>query len=113
MRRQEAEQVIAAGHEGTFGAVLRDTWWPDVDIAWANGRRVRGIGPLVDVVDRRMEAGTRQSVAGVAASADVVVWETDVFNPPDGGPGCSPYTCWLLVYEAGRVRRLRLFHRTT
>jgi hypothetical protein len=40
----------------------------------------------------------------VVASGDVVVWETNVFSPPDGGPGCSPYTCWLLSYDAGRLR---------
>jgi RNA polymerase sigma-70 factor (ECF subfamily) len=110
-RRREAEDTIAAQHDGTFGAVLRDTWWPDVDIAWAGGRRVRGIEPLVNIVDTRMAAGTRQRVTGVAASADVVVWETNMYSPPDAGPGCSPYTCWLLSYDAGRVSRLRLFHR--
>jgi RNA polymerase sigma factor (sigma-70 family) len=112
-RRRQAEDTIAAHHDGTFGAVLRDTWWPDVDIAWAGGRRVRGIAPLVDIVDTRAAAGTRLRVTGVAASADVVVWETNVFGPSDGGPGCSPYTCWLLSYDADRVRRLRLFHRAS
>jgi RNA polymerase sigma factor (sigma-70 family) len=110
-RRREAEDTTAAQHDGTFGALLRDTWWPDVDIAWAGGRRVRGVDPLVNIVDTRMAAGARQRVVDVAASADVVVWETNTFTPPGAAPGCSPYTCWLLSYDAGRVRRLRLFHR--
>ncbi|MEV4175391.1 sigma-70 family RNA polymerase sigma factor [Nonomuraea sp. NPDC049709] len=110
-RRRDAEEAVAAGHHGTFGALLRERWWPDVDIAWANGRRTHGIEHLVRVVDDRMSAGTRQRVTGVAASADVVVWETDVFSPPEAGPGCAPYMCWLLSYDAGRVRRVRLIHR--
>jgi RNA polymerase sigma-70 factor, ECF subfamily len=113
MRHGQAEQTIAAGHRGTFAALLRETWWPDAEVAWPDGRRGHGVDRLVRVVEDRMAAGTRQRVTGVAASADVVVWETDVFTPPDGEPGCSPYTCWLLVYDAGRVRQLRLFHRPT
>ncbi|WP_345391822.1 sigma-70 family RNA polymerase sigma factor [Nonomuraea salmonea] len=33
-RRREADELIAAGHQGTFRAALRESWWPDVEIAW-------------------------------------------------------------------------------
>ncbi|MFB9474277.1 RNA polymerase sigma factor [Nonomuraea salmonea] len=110
-RRREADELIAAGHQGTFRAALRESWWPDVEIAWGNGRRTRGIEHLARVVDVRMGAGTRQRVAQVAASADVVVWETEVFSPAEAGPGCAPWMGWLLAYEGGRVRRVRMIHR--
>jgi hypothetical protein len=110
-RRREAEHAVTAGHQGTFGDFLRDGWHADVDTAWADGRRVRGIAPLVEVMDTSMAAGMRQRVAGVSASRDVVLWEIDVQSPADAGPGCPPYAYWLLFYDQGRVRRLRLFHR--
>lgn len=110
-RRREAEEAVAAGHQGTFEAFLRERWWPDVDIVFGNGRRTRGIGHLTQVVDVRTAAGTRQRLTGVAASIDVVVWETDVSSPPDAGPGCAPSMCWLLSYDADRVRRVRMIHR--
>ncbi|MGW0203370.1 hypothetical protein [Nonomuraea sp. NPDC003201] len=50
-RRREAEEAVAAGHQGTFGALPRERWWPDVEIAWGNGRRTRGTGHLAQVMD--------------------------------------------------------------
>jgi RNA polymerase sigma-70 factor (ECF subfamily) len=110
-RRREAEDAVEAGHRGTFGEILRASWDPGVDVAWADGRRMRGITPVVEVIDRSMAAGVRQRVVGVVASRDVVIWEIDVLKPPGGPPLCPPHACWLLFLDAGRVRQLRLFHR--
>ncbi|MFG1609088.1 RNA polymerase sigma factor [Actinoplanes sp. NPDC049265] len=110
-RRAEAEQAVAAGHAGTFESYLRAGWHADVDAAWASGLRLRGTAPLVEVMNVSMAAGIRQRVADVAATRGLVLWELDVLNPADLADGCPPRAYWLMSLDAGRVCRLRLFHR--
>jgi hypothetical protein len=44
------------------------------------------------------------------AGRDVVIWENDLINPPDDPFHCPPAVVWVNFLEAGRVRRVRLFH---
>jgi RNA polymerase sigma-70 factor (ECF subfamily) len=110
-RRREAEQAVAAGHEGTFDRVLREGWRPDVSATWADGRILNGVEAVARHMDRSMAAGIRQRLAGVVASDGVTIWEMDVINPPGIERPCPPYTVWLLTYDAGRIADLRLFCR--
>lgn len=109
-RRQVAEQTLSAGPRGEFGAVLRETWHPEVETVWADGSRTRGITPMVRVMDSGMDAGVRQRLAGVVASREIVIWDIDVLNPAADPAHCPPRTSWLLVLEHERVRRFHQFH---
>ncbi|MER5304313.1 hypothetical protein ABT039_33275 [Streptomyces lasiicapitis] len=55
-----------------------------------------------------MGVGVRQRLTGVVAGGGIVVWETDVLNPPSAALHCPPHTSWLLFLKSGRVRQLRL-----
>lgn len=110
-RHDEARQTLAAGPQGSFGDLLRETWHPDVETTWADGRRTHGIGPLVEVMDAGQAAGVRQRLVDVVASRDIAIWDIDVLNPAADPAHCPPRTSWLLFLDGGRVRRFRQFHQ--
>jgi RNA polymerase sigma factor (sigma-70 family) len=109
--RAEAETAARAGHEGTFGAYLRDAWHPDVDAAWSDGRRATGIPPLVTVMDRNVSAGMLPRVADVSATRDLVLWEIDVLAVAPAERTCAAQAYWLMSLDRGRVSGLRVFQR--
>jgi RNA polymerase sigma factor (sigma-70 family) len=106
-RRREAEQTLFTGQ---FEQILKDTWHPEVETLWSDGRRMRGTAHLVGVLERSEQARVQQRLTGVTASRDIVIWEMDVLNPPDDPAHCPPSAAWLMFLEAGRVRRFHLLH---
>lgn len=95
---------------GEFAAALRDAWHPQVETHWADGRHTVGQEPLVGLLQRSTGAGVGQRLTRVVASRQLVVWETEVLNPPDDPFHCPAGTVWLLRMDEGQVRHLRLFH---
>jgi RNA polymerase sigma factor (sigma-70 family) len=108
-RRREAEQTLQSGPR-SYAAALRDSWHPELNTTWPDGRRTRGVEPVIDLLDRSSGAGVELRLAGVVASRQIVIWEADVLNPPDDPHHCPAGAAWLMWLDAGRVSRLRLFN---
>jgi RNA polymerase sigma-70 factor, ECF subfamily len=107
-RRREAEQVLLPGPR-EYAATLRDAWHPGLRTMWPDGRHTLGVGPVVDLLDRSTGAGVEQRLTTVVASRQIVIWETEVLNPPEDPHHCPAGSAWLMRLDAGRVSRLRLF----
>jgi len=108
-RRREAEQILLPGPR-EYAAVLRDAWHPRLQTVWPDGRQTLGVAPVIGLLDRSTCAGVRQRLAGVVASRQIVIWETEILNPPDDPQHCPAGSAWLMWLDTGRVKRLRLFH---
>jgi RNA polymerase sigma-70 factor (ECF subfamily) len=109
-RRQEAEQIYAAGQAGSLRQALAGTWSPDLETRWPQGRLTHGFDYLAAAMDRDLSAGVRHRLADVVVGRGVVIWEADLISPPEDPFHCPPSVLWVQTLEAGRVRRLRLFH---
>lgn len=109
-RRREAEETLRAARRGSFAEALAAHWSPEVDITWSRGRRTKGFDYLVRAMNRDLDDGVHQRLTNVVAGREVVIWETDLVNPPDDPFHCPPAAVWVQFLEAGRVRRFRLFH---
>ncbi|MGK5739389.1 RNA polymerase sigma factor [Micromonospora sp. URMC 103] len=107
---REGRDVLAAAMRGEFDRVVRDTWWPDAEMLVPAGG-IRGDRDFaVRGMAKDLGAGVRQRLRNVVASGNVVIWETDLVNPPDDPEHCPPRALWLQVLREGRLRRLTLFH---
>jgi len=47
----------------------------------------------------------------VVASRQIVIWETEILNPPEDPYHCPAGSAWLMRFDVGRVSQLRLFHQ--
>jgi RNA polymerase sigma-70 factor (ECF subfamily) len=94
---------------GDFDQVVADLWWPDAQLA-AGGAVRGGRDYALRAMDSDLDAGVRQTLRNVVAGSDVLIWETDLINPPDNPAHCPPSVVWLHRLDRGRVRRLTLFH---
>lgn len=114
-RRRDAEETLAAARRGEFERVVREAWWPDLTAVLPSGQSVgaeRGEGwnVLVRGMDGDLALGVRQRIRNVVAGGNLLIWEADLISPPDDPGHCPPSVVWLHHLDAGRVRRLRLFH---
>jgi len=110
--RDEAEDAVAAGNSGGFAGILRDRWHRDAVATWSDGRQVHGVRAVAETMNVSVAAGIRQRLVSAVAGHGLAIWEIDVLNPP-GVAGCPAYACWILRFDQGRVRGLRLFHSAT
>ena len=108
--RQDAQDVMDAALHGSFQSALRDRWNPTVEITWPTGKRTRGFDYVVGAMDRDLSAGVRHRIANAVVGRDVVIWESDLINPPEDPFHCPPGVVWALFLVDGRVDRIRLFH---
>lgn len=108
-RRREAEQTLLPGPR-EYATVLRDAWHPGLETRWPDGRHTLGVEPVIQLLDRSTGAGVQQRLTTVVASRQIVIWETELLNPPDDPYHCPAGSAWLMWLDAGRVSRLRLFH---
>ncbi|MEU7923903.1 sigma-70 family RNA polymerase sigma factor [Micromonospora sp. NPDC049107] len=108
-RWREGVDMIATAMRGDFDQVVHDTWWPEAQMIVPGGPRG---GPELALrgMTSDLNAGVRQRLRSVAASGDVLIWETDLISPPDNPDHCPPAALWLQVLREGRVRQLTLFH---
>lgn len=109
-RRREAEEILGAARRGSFAEALAAHWSPEVEVCWSRGKRTRGFDYLVRAMERDLDDGVRHDLGGVVAGREVIIWETELTNPPDDPFHCPPAAVWVQFLEAGRVRRFRLFH---
>ena len=109
-RLREAEQIFAAAYAGTFSQALAATWSPELETRWPKGKQTHGFDYLAGAMDRDLSAGVKHRLNGVVAGRGVVIWEADLISPPEDPFHCPPSVLWVQTLEAGRVRRLRLFH---
>ncbi|WP_113698962.1 RNA polymerase sigma factor [Nonomuraea lactucae] len=108
--RRDAEETLRAAERGSFGEALAAQWSPMVETTWARDKHTHGLDYPVQVMNRNLDDGVRHHLANVVAGHDVVIWETDLTNPPDDPFHCPPASVWVMFMEQGRVGRLRVFH---
>jgi RNA polymerase sigma-70 factor (ECF subfamily) len=109
-RRKEAEETLRAAQCGSFAAVLTELCSPEVEITTVKGKLMKGFDYLLGAMERDLGDGVRQRVANIVAGRDVVIWENELISPPDDPFHCPPAVVWVNFLEAGRVRKVRLFH---
>jgi RNA polymerase sigma factor (sigma-70 family) len=107
-RRREAEQILLPGSR-EYAALLRDAWHPRLQTVWPDGQRTVGVDQVIGLLDRSNGAGVVQRLPNVVASRQIVIWETEVLNPPEDPYHCPAGSAWVMWSEADRVSRLRLF----
>jgi RNA polymerase sigma-70 factor (ECF subfamily) len=108
--RDEAERTVRAANRGQFGTAVRETWRPDLETTWGNGQQAHGLAPVARAMNVDIDYGVRHRLADAVASRDILVWRTDMINPPEDPFHCPPQAIWLLFLDEGRVRQFRLFH---
>lgn len=109
-RRREAEQTLVAAERGEFEQVVRQSWWPDLEVVTPDGQSSRGPGVLLAGMDLDLTDGVRQRIRNVVVSGDVLLWEADLISPPDDPQHCPPGVVWAQRLRDRRVSRIRLFH---
>lgn len=107
----EAVETLAAARQGSFGDVLEERWWPDVRTVGPRGERGLGREFLAVAMDTDLSHGVRQSLTKVTAGDDVRIWESDL-SISDETYCCAQSVVWFQRLDKGRVRGLRLLHRT-
>ena len=110
LRRAEAQTILGAAQDGSFGAALAAHWHPSVETTWPHGIRTTGFDYLIRAMDGDLGDGVRQRLTNVVASRDVVIWETDLISPPDDPFHCPPAVTWVQSLREGRTHHVRLFH---
>ncbi|WP_230689174.1 RNA polymerase sigma factor [Catellatospora paridis] len=109
-RRREAEQTLVAAERGEFAQVVRQSWWPDLEVVTPDGRFSQGPDVLLAGMDLDLTDGVRQRIRNVVVSGDVLIWEADLISPPDDPEHCPPGVVWAQRLRDRRVSRIRLFH---
>ena len=109
VRRREAEQILLPDRR-EYATALRDAWHPRLQTVWPDGRHTVGVDPVIGLLDRSTGAGVVQRLPTVVASRRIVIWETEILNPPEDPYHCPAGSAWVMWLDAGRVSRLRLFH---
>lgn len=105
----EAHDFLDAAMQGHFRKVVDDKWLPEAQLVLKTSVRT-GREAVVRTMDSDLDAGVRQQLRNVVASGDLLIWETDLFSPPDDPAHCPPRALWLHHLTGGRVERMTLFH---
>ncbi len=107
--RREGLETLAEAERGRFGKVLAERWSPTVALLGFE-QPIIGHDFLLRGMEGDLEAGVRQRLRNVVASREIVIWETDLLNPPDDPDHCPPESSWLMTLDGGQIQSLRLFH---
>ncbi len=110
MHRRHAEEILHAAVHGDFGAALAARWDPRLQTTWPGGVHTVGLDHLSRAMDQDLDDGVRQRLTNVVAGREVVIWETDLINPPDDPFHCPPAVLWVQSLHGGRVSGLSMFH---
>jgi RNA polymerase sigma factor (sigma-70 family) len=108
--RHEAEAAVEASRRGSFTGMIRDRFHPGATMTLA-GALTATPAFLQNMLDFTGGAGVRMRLTEVAASRDLMVWETDFISPADDPEHCPPGLVWLHSMREGRTQRLRLAYR--
>ena len=111
LHRRLGEETLVSAHRGHFAEALVDHWSPQLEVTWPTGK-VTDTEYMVAAFGRDVTSGVRHELRNVVASRDVVIWEDAMINPPYDPFHCPPSVVWVLFFDHGRVRRLRLHHPT-
>lgn len=109
-RRREAADAIDDAMRGHFDDVVYSMWLPEATVIDGGGTRIDGREAIIAGMARDLDDGVRQRLLHVVASPDVLIWETEMLNPPDKPDHCPPNAVWLHKMQSGRVRKMTLFH---
>ncbi|NMO56876.1 sigma-70 family RNA polymerase sigma factor [Actinoplanes sp. TBRC 11911] len=109
-RRREASDAIDDAMRGHFDDVVYSMWLPDATVIAGGGVRLDGREAIIAGMAQDLDDGVRQRLLHVVASPDVLIWETEMLNPPDKPFHCPPNAVWLHKMQSGRVRKMKLFH---
>ncbi len=109
-RHHEAAQVLEAARTGRYGEALAAICHPSIEMTWGSGKQTRGLDYPVRSMYRDVGDGVRFRLANVVAGKDVLIWETDLTNPPEDPSHCPPSAVWVHFLEQGRTGRTRLYH---
>ncbi|GAA0615067.1 sigma-70 family RNA polymerase sigma factor [Kribbella sandramycini] len=107
--RRQGLETLAEAEQGRFEKVLAERWSPRVAML-GFGEPIIGHGFLLRGMEGDLAAGVRQRLRHVVASRDIVIWETDLINPPDDPEHCPPASSWLMTLKGGLIQSLRLYH---
>jgi RNA polymerase sigma-70 factor (ECF subfamily) len=110
IRRQAAEEMLAASHRGAFAGAAKERWWPDAEFIGPDGQRLGDQDFMIRGMESDLAHGVRQRLVNVVSSGDLMIWEADLINSPENPDHCPPGVVWLHVLRDERVQRLRLFH---
>lgn len=109
-RRREAADAIDDAMRGHFDDVVYSMWLPEARAVAGGGQLLDGREAIIAGMAKDLDDGVRQRLLHVVASADVLIWETEILNPPDKPFHCPPNAVWLHKMHQGRVRNMTLYH---
>lgn len=109
-RWRQARDVFDAMAAGDFSA-MADVFHPGVQSFWPSGRHGRDAGSVIRVISRNRADGVDHRLSNVVVGRDVMIWESDLVNPPWDPWHCPPSAAWVQSLRDGRVDRLRIVHR--
>jgi RNA polymerase sigma-70 factor (ECF subfamily) len=109
-RRREASDAIDYAMRGHFDDVVYGMWLPEATVLAGGGQMLDGREAIIAGMAKDLDDGVRQRLLHVVASADVLIWETELINPPDKPFHCPPNAVWLYKMQQGRVRQMTLYH---
>jgi RNA polymerase sigma factor (sigma-70 family) len=105
-----ADNAMRAAHYGDYGDAIAEIWSPEIDMTWGSGKRTFGLDYPERSMARDVGDGVVFRVADVTVGGDIVIWKTDLENPPDDPFHCPPDALWVHSLRADRTVRLRIFH---
>jgi RNA polymerase sigma factor (sigma-70 family) len=109
-RRREASDAIDYAMRGHFDDVVYGMWLPEATVLAGGGQLLDGREAIIAGMAKDLDDGVRQRLLHVVAGADVLIWETEMLNPPDKPFHCPPNAVWLHKMQHGRVRKMTLYH---
>jgi RNA polymerase sigma factor (sigma-70 family) len=109
---QDAVDTLAAANRGAFNE-LAVRWSPQLEVIPARGDR-GGADLLVNTLQTEHENGVHRRPVNVVVGGDLVIWETELTNPPNNPKSGPSAAAWVMSLDAnGLVRQMRLFHPQT
>jgi RNA polymerase sigma-70 factor (ECF subfamily) len=106
---QDAVDTLATANRGAFHELIV-RWSPQLEVIPARGDR-GGADLLLHTLQTEHENGVRRRPVNVVVGGDLVIWETELTNPPDNPKRGPSAAAWVMSLDAnGLVRHIRLFH---
>jgi RNA polymerase sigma factor (sigma-70 family) len=110
-RRRQAQQHVTLMRAGDYGRVIDEWYRPDASVVVLGGL-VGDRSMLRLMMDSTLGAGVGLRLHDAVGSRGVLVWETDLLNPPSDPDHCPPTMALLLRLRQGRVARLGIGYGT-
>jgi RNA polymerase sigma-70 factor (ECF subfamily) len=109
---QDAVDTLATANRGAFNE-LAVRWSPQLEVIPARGDR-GGADLLLNTLQTEHENGVHRRPVNVVVGGDLVIWETELTNPPNNPKSGPSAAAWVMSLDAnGLVRQMRLFHPQT